>query len=857
MPHFLYSITLYPLELAYKYLYLFLAGFTGSYGAALLCLSVVSSLIFSPLKQMAASLQAREALIRKILAPQLAAIKAQSRGAERQARISALYSRYAYHPLYSLRSSLGVMLQVPFLCAAYFMLSAFEPIRGRAFWILRDLGGPDGLLGGVNALPLLMTLFNIGAICTAHGFSRRDRLQALAVAGAFLLMLYSAPSALLVYWTGNNALMLLENLWRYTAGPAALRALRRFFPPAQGRSPRTGRIAAFLNVEQERPLCVWSVLAIGMVLVVLSPSAVYLTDPDFFTVPFREILIDLVPYLSLWIFACFVLRILLPRSLRPAMSFCFAVLALVALLNSTLFTWDYGALDETVLSGAENLDDTRYLLFDAVLLCLVLCAVWALYRFRQTRRLLFALRVATCALALSGGALLVTAGEGGPGVPAADARTGEGQGGGFYSFSKTQPNVAVFFFDMFTGGHVGEIFAADRELEKRFAGFTWYPDCIAVGAMTGASAPGIYGGPDFAPEAMNARPELTLRQKYSQAAAILPRHFGARGYDVGLLRLPYPLDAAAFRNAAGGYPVRIMDERFLDGLLPRWQDRIGMREGVPEPPRFSGFIFSLSLFKAAPHAFRKALYNEGNWLPGSVMGLFAGNVRRVLLESAAVGLLPELADAASASPTLKVIFNGLPHHSWHLPENSLIPVPDPYPDTEGHLETVDGLLPEHVYTERHTLALLADFLDWLRRNGMYDNTMVILVSDHCEADSRMLNAALGVDERGGRSRHMAANAYPGRPHALLMVKDFGDNAPFRQNGALMSILDVPALACRAIGGCPGLDLPDAGPDRVRVHHADIPWRQIEVPGKKMYDPGTTAVIRGSMFRKENWSVTKK
>ncbi|MDR3074166.1 MAG: YidC/Oxa1 family membrane protein insertase, partial [Deltaproteobacteria bacterium] len=153
MPHILYAITILPLEYVYKGLYIFSCGLTGSYGLGLLCLSVVSTIFFWPLKKMAQSLQDHELALRAVMAPQLAAIKEHSRGAERQAAVNALYARYGYHPLMALRSSIGILLQVPFLCAAYSMLSSYAPIQGHAFFLIGDLGRQDGLLGGINALP--------------------------------------------------------------------------------------------------------------------------------------------------------------------------------------------------------------------------------------------------------------------------------------------------------------------------------------------------------------------------------------------------------------------------------------------------------------------------------------------------------------------------------------------------------------------------------------------------------------------------------------------------------------------------------------------------------------------------------
>jgi len=210
---FLYSITIYPLEALYRLTYDVCVSAASSYGWGLILLSLLTTIIFVPLKALAAGAQLKEKNVRKILDPQIKAIKAESGGAAAHERLSALYKRYGYHPIYAIRSALGAFLQVPFLIAAYQMLSHFAPLAGADFGPVDDLSLPDGLLGGLNALPLIMTLFNLGALYASPGFSRRDHIQGIIVALLFLALLYPAPSALLIYWTGNNAILFLQNIF--------------------------------------------------------------------------------------------------------------------------------------------------------------------------------------------------------------------------------------------------------------------------------------------------------------------------------------------------------------------------------------------------------------------------------------------------------------------------------------------------------------------------------------------------------------------------------------------------------------------------------------------------------------------
>ncbi len=135
----LYACTIYPLQLFYKYVYLACIRMTGSYGLGLIGLSLCCAVAFVPLGRMAQNAKKREDLLQDMMQPLIDRIKAESTGAERQERIAKLYRRYGYHPLMSLRSAIGVLLQFPFLTAAYRMVSEVTMLKGQSIWFIKDL----------------------------------------------------------------------------------------------------------------------------------------------------------------------------------------------------------------------------------------------------------------------------------------------------------------------------------------------------------------------------------------------------------------------------------------------------------------------------------------------------------------------------------------------------------------------------------------------------------------------------------------------------------------------------------------------------------------------------------------------
>jgi hypothetical protein len=209
----------------YRFFFLWLSAPFG-FGVGLVLLSLLTSALMAPLLRLAARVVQRERDYQTVLGPQLQRIIASSAGgAEEHRRVEALYARYGYSPVLAVRKVLPLFIQVPVLLLTYFMLKGTTELAGVPLGPVADLGAPDGLLGGINLLPVAMTLVNLLAALTTPGFSRRELAQATGVSLLFLFLLYSASAALLFYWTLNNLLTLLRNL--VPAAPRTLLRIRR------------------------------------------------------------------------------------------------------------------------------------------------------------------------------------------------------------------------------------------------------------------------------------------------------------------------------------------------------------------------------------------------------------------------------------------------------------------------------------------------------------------------------------------------------------------------------------------------------------------------------------------------------
>ena len=181
-------------------------------GTALIVFSVFISILTIPLMKWAQKQRLVELQYQSVLEPQIKEIKTNYKGQAKSDALSALYKRYSYNPLFAARQSMQALVQVPVLIIAYIALESYLPLKGSSFLCFKDLSVADNLLFGLPLLPFVMTIINM---CTTYlsDFTKKEKTQGYLIAFAFLVILFFAPAALLIYWTSNNLINLLKTLF--------------------------------------------------------------------------------------------------------------------------------------------------------------------------------------------------------------------------------------------------------------------------------------------------------------------------------------------------------------------------------------------------------------------------------------------------------------------------------------------------------------------------------------------------------------------------------------------------------------------------------------------------------------------
>lgn len=213
----LYAIFIQPIEWGMGWVFTQSFDFLHSYGLAIILLSLVVNIALIPIYLISDSWQAQERAIQERMRSKLDEIKLAFAGQERFMMTRMLYKINHYHPLMAARSSIGLLIQIPFFFAAYQLISNYEALNNVSFFVFNDLSKPDGLLSignwHINLMPFVMTAINLAsAYVYASSLSKKDKIQVYVIAGIFLVVLYSMPVALVLYWTMNNVFSLVKNI---------------------------------------------------------------------------------------------------------------------------------------------------------------------------------------------------------------------------------------------------------------------------------------------------------------------------------------------------------------------------------------------------------------------------------------------------------------------------------------------------------------------------------------------------------------------------------------------------------------------------------------------------------------------
>ena len=822
-----------PIQLIFELVFNFAYNLTEQKaGLAIIALSLAINLLVLPLYRRADAMQEEERVMEAKLRPGVSHIKKTFRGDERTMMLQTYYRQNNYSPLYVLRSAVSLFLEIPFFIAAYRFLSGLSLLNGVAFGPIADLGKPDGLIfvGGINVnlLPILMTAINIvSTIVFTKNYPLKTKIQLYGMAAFFLVFLYSSPSGLVFYWTLNNLFSLVKTIFYKLKDP---KKVIRYLMLVTGacsvafgifdytRNALAERLIFFvcigialcvpfvlwlfkskagitlpeIKAEPNKKLFLCCTTFLAVITGILIPSAVIAASPQEFVIlgeklhPIWYVISSFLIASGLFILWFGVFYRLFSSKAKAVFERLILFMCLAGVVDYLFFGNNFGTLSaELVYNDSDVVYSVGQILLNTAILVAVAAAVIFVAKnlIKTTSAVIVIATLAMICMSVINAVGIYSS------VAQIDEETlSSADDRPTITLSKTEKNVIVLMLDRAMGEYVPYIMSEHPELQEAFSGFTYYSNTVSFGGFTNFGVPALFGGYEYTPAEMNKRDTESLESKHNEALKVMPEIFDEAGYEVTVCDAPY----AGYNWVSD---MSIYDE-YPDIKTYLTQQYPFADNTATISNRYRNF-FCYSIMKTMPVCFQPALYDSGSYLA------FSDGVSSSWF-SKSYNVLRNLCGITDVTEQSSGSFIMMDNDTTHEPvffkdEDYLSPsliageaMKENSPTYNGiklDMSTEDHI--KHYQTNTATLMRLAEWMDELKKQGVYDNTRIILAADHGRGLQQIEELIIDdsaysevVERRYGDAEYY----FP-----LLMVKDFGSEE-FSISDEFMTNADVPTLA---------------------------------------------------------------
>lgn len=391
-----------------------------------------------------------------------------------------------------------------------------------------------------------------------------------------------------------------------------------------------------------------------------------------------------------------------------------------------------------------------------------------------------------------------------------------------HTYSADQ-NVVILMLDGFAGVEAARIIQSHPDFLDQFTGFTWYPNTLSVSTKTWSSIATMSAGPTYTPEAVNRKKNVSFREEITKAYNTLSRGFQTNGYNVSYINPQYG-DCQKL-NGVNCF-------KSFKPLVP-----------VVTHPISAETISVISIFKAAPFFLKKWIYQKGEWHTKTQT-----NIRRSTDKIRHLEFLKWMGKNLTVSKDEKKTFK---FYQFSVPHTPAILNKNCEYTSYGKYEAEAAC----------AMLYISNFIKSLKAAGIYDQTKIILVSDHGQPGIK--ETGLFENDMQNYLRQVASESKENRlamqvVQPLLMVKDFNTrHHSIKRNNTFMSNGDMASIACSAVGGCP--DIP---PDptqypilnrKLKIFNAYVNKGRGQSP---VYQITDQYEVVNSIFERKNWKKIK-
>jgi hypothetical protein len=360
-----------------------------------------------------------------------------------------------------------------------------------------------------------------------------------------------------------------------------------------------------------------------------------------------------------------------------------------------------------------------------------------------------------------------------------------------FNFS-TNKNIIYLLLDSLQGDVVFKMLSEDQSNFEMMDGFIFYPDTVGPYGQTDLAVPSLLTETKF----MNKQPTIPDWTKVSFEQCSLFEILGNNSF-INEIYTHYPTVIHAKAGQIANYhPKRFFyyNEQNLSEMLK---------------------LADISLFRSFPTLIKKYIYNDQSWQLQDSDIIERLQLESVDLNKKTISFIKdlELEITANADQNIfKFIHLFGAHPPYKINRNLEYGTPDK--NVDGHQEQVRGLL-----------ALIKILNNSLKEEGVYDNTMIVILGDHGigHPGSETINRIDTYSEEY-IAKHYMKRFTRKQANPAILIKPFNSNGELKVDSkrAYLNDLSTTVLATLNLDSCSdsGINLLNEEvdtDDRVRVH----------------------------------------
>ena len=698
----------------------------------------------------------------------------------------------------------------------------------------------------VNILPVIMTFINIiSAYIYSKNFLLKDKIQLYGMSVFFLILLYNSPSALVIYWTFNNIFSLLKNIIMKFKNPVKIfyytlvfslicASIYVLFFRSQGKSGSIYFKIASLSVtlfivlipfiinifnkffekyfiflknhiKNLTKLFIFTSLSLWLLSALIIPLNIISSDITSFSFlghnSYPISLISTSAFICLGIFIFWPLFIFFTFSDKTKIILFFinSIVLIYGIINVFIFFGQNGILSQSLifLSDTALQYSNLFIILNIIAFIIIAYILFIIVKYNKINYLssfyiilIFTGMLISCWKIVSINKeyrTFINIKQNNEGkLINNDVKDNTNIQYPIINLSKTQKNVIVIMLDRAIGSYFPLILDERPELFSDFSGFVYYPNTISFFRSTILGAPPIFGGYEYTPEGFHKRNNISMQEKNDEALLLMPCIFKNIGFETSVFDLPNvnyqdPMNIPFFKEK--NINANILEDKFYDKFINEFPEKAPNEYIDYDKLLGRNFVFFSFLSISAP-SLRKIIYKNGNYWASISTSEDNSVSPQIISVYAALYYLPEISSFSDNNNTLTLLVNDLPHAPSFLQ----------YPDYTIVSEITDfgpNRFNNNIRSQKHyhvntaSYLLLARWFKELRNNNVYNNSRIIIVSDHDEFLIKPLFT---------RTLNNINTFY----NPILLVKDFNETENLKTDMTFMTTADVPLIAVKDI-----------------------------------------------------------